>query len=106
MTTLLRLMLVPDQSKRAEPLISEDPGGRRPRREIREIESVAVFPSQRLKQLADQLHGFRKQVAPARNKLISHADRSAILAGAALGAATPAAWRQFWRDLEEFVSII
>jgi len=62
--------------------------------------------NQRLKQLADQLHGFRKQVAPARNKLISHADRSAILAGAALGAATPAEWRQFWRDLEEFVSIL
>ena len=39
MTTLLRLMLVPDQSKRAEPVISEDPGGRRPRREIREIQS-------------------------------------------------------------------
>jgi hypothetical protein len=61
---------------------------------------------QRLKLLADQLHGFRKQIEPARNKFISHADRSAILAGAALRAAAPGAWQGFWRDLEEFVSIV
>jgi hypothetical protein len=61
---------------------------------------------QRLKLLADQLHGFRKQIEPARNKFVSHADRSAILAGVALGAVPPGAWEGFWRDLEEFVSII
>jgi hypothetical protein len=61
---------------------------------------------QRLKLLADQLHCFRKQIEPARNKFISHADRSAILAGVALGAVPPGAWQGFWRDLEEFLSII
>jgi hypothetical protein len=60
----------------------------------------------RLELLADQLHAFRKQVEAARNKFISHSDRTAILAGVVLGAAPQAAWDGFWRDLQEFVSII
>jgi AbiU2 len=68
--------------------------------------SVDPAAQRRLKLLADQLHAFRKQVEAARNKFISHSDRTAILAGAALGAAPQAAWDGFWSDLQAFVSII
>jgi hypothetical protein len=60
----------------------------------------------RLKLLADRLHAFRKRVEAARNKFISHSDRTAIMAGVALGAAPQAAWDGFWLDLQGFVSII
>jgi AbiU2 len=61
---------------------------------------------QRLFQLSDKLQNFRKIIEPARNKFISHADRSAILQDLTLGAAPQDAWDQFWQDLDEFVSII
>jgi len=60
----------------------------------------------KLRQLASQLHSFRRIVEPARNKFISHADRSAILADLTLGVASQEVWDQFWRELDEFVSII
>jgi hypothetical protein len=60
----------------------------------------------RLVTLEAKLEGFRQRILPARNKLISHADRSAILAGQPLGAASDAEWNEFWRDLQELVSII
>jgi AbiU2 len=61
---------------------------------------------QQVKQLASQLHSFRSVVEPARNKFISHADRSAILADLTLGVASEDTWNQFWHGLDEFVSII
>ena len=43
---------------------------------------------------------------PARNKLISHSDRDAILAGQALGGAPQDEWDEFWFNLQDVVCII
>jgi hypothetical protein len=43
---------------------------------------------------------------PARNKLISHSDRVAIMAGWALGGAPQSEWDEFWLNLQDIVSII
>jgi hypothetical protein len=59
-----------------------------------------------LTELDQRTQAFRQKQLPARNKLISHADRSAILAGNTLGGAPQADWDQFWLDLEELVNII
>jgi hypothetical protein len=56
--------------------------------------------------LNDRLQRFRRKLLPARNKLISHSDRAAILAGAALGGAPQTDWDQFWLDLQDVVCII
>ncbi|HWY62178.1 MAG TPA: hypothetical protein VNW15_09795 [Rhizomicrobium sp.] len=61
---------------------------------------------QRLTELDQKTQAFRQKLLPARNKLISHADRAAILAGNTLGGAPQADWDQFWLDLEELVNII
>jgi len=60
----------------------------------------------RLTELDQKTQAFRQKLLPARNKLISHADRDAILAGDKLGGAPQAEWDQFWLDLEELVNII
>jgi AbiU2 len=60
----------------------------------------------RLAALDAQLQAFRQKLLPARNKLISHSDRAAVMAGHALGGASNADWENFWRDLEELVGII
>ena len=60
----------------------------------------------RLNALADRLHGFRKKLVDARNKLISHADRDAIRAGIPLGVASEKEWNDFWLDLQDFVCLI
>lgn len=62
--------------------------------------------AQRLAQLDGRLQAFRQKLLPARNKLISHADRDAILAGHALGGASQSEWNQFWLDLQDVVCII
>lgn len=61
---------------------------------------------QRLIELCDRLKAFRQKVLPARNKLISHADREAIRAGVLLGKAPNEDWEKFWDHLQEFVTII
>jgi hypothetical protein len=61
---------------------------------------------QRLAQLDAQLQAFRQKLLPARNKLISHSDRDAILARKNLGGAPQSDWDQFWIDLQEVVCII
>jgi hypothetical protein len=61
---------------------------------------------QRLAQLDARLQAFREKLLPARNKLISHSDRDAILAGQALGGAPQSAWEEFWLDLQDVVCII
>jgi hypothetical protein len=60
----------------------------------------------RLDDLQARMRGFREKLLPARNKLISHLDRNAILAGSALGAASDNEWSQFWLDLQEFIYIV
>jgi hypothetical protein len=56
--------------------------------------------------LVAKLHDFRQKVVPARNKIISHADRAAIHAGVNLGSVPDSEWKQFWLDLRDVVSII
>jgi len=60
----------------------------------------------RLGELNASMQAFRNKLLPARNKLISHLDRDAILAGHPLGAATDKEWSQFWLDLQEFIYIV
>ncbi len=61
---------------------------------------------QLLVQLDASLQAFREKLLPARNKLISHSDRDAILAGQVLGAVTISEWDEFWLNLQEVVCII
>ncbi len=60
----------------------------------------------RLAALDAQLQAFRRKILPARNKLISHSDRTAIMAGEALGSVAEADWEKFWMELQELVSLI
>jgi hypothetical protein len=60
----------------------------------------------RLEELQVHLEAFRKKLVPARNKLIAHLDRAAILAARPLGAATNDEWNQFWLDLQDFIEIV
>jgi hypothetical protein len=62
--------------------------------------------SERLHQLDGRLQAFRQMLLPARNKLISHSDRDAIMAGQALGGAPQAEWDEFWLTLQAVVCII
>ena len=59
-----------------------------------------------LEELQASMRAFREKLLPARNKLISHLDRDAILAGGPLGAATDEEWNQFWLDLQDFICIV
>ena len=52
------------------------------------------------------MEAFGKKLLAARNKLIAHLDRAAILAARPLGAATDDEWNQFWLDLQEFIYIV
>jgi hypothetical protein len=61
---------------------------------------------QRLNQLDGRLQAFRQLLLPARNKLISHADREAIRAGQSLGGAPQSEWDEFWLNLQSMVGII
>jgi hypothetical protein len=60
----------------------------------------------RLATLDAKLNAFREKLLAARNKLISHSDRVAIMAGHALGGVLDADWEKFWLDLDELVGII
>ena len=62
--------------------------------------------SRRLEDLHDSMRAFGEKLRPARNKLISHLDRDAILVGHPLGAATDQEWGQFWLDLQDFICIV
>lgn len=69
----------------------------------------SILPSkaaQDLKSLDADLQAFRVKLLPARNKLISHADRSAILAGQNLGGVPQSEWNEFWINLQDAVCII
>ncbi|HEY5080785.1 MAG TPA: hypothetical protein VII91_02475 [Bauldia sp.] len=62
--------------------------------------------AQRLEQLHAAMQVFRNKVKPARDKLISHLDRNAILAGSILGVASETEWSKFWQDIQDFVSML
>jgi AbiU2 len=64
----------------------------------------AEFP--KIKTLRDSIHQFRSTILPARNRLISHMDRDAVMAGVSLGGASEAAWLRFWDDLDELVHLV
>lgn len=65
---------------------------------------AAVGPQ--LTALETSVLDFRKKIVPARNKLIGHADRAAILAGKPLGETQPGDWDQFWSDLDQLVNLV
>ena len=60
----------------------------------------------KLTKIAARMDAFRKRILPARNKFISHLDLDAALGRKALGGASIAAWRRFWLDLQDFVTIM
>jgi hypothetical protein len=59
-----------------------------------------------LVELQKRMEEHRDRIVPARNKLTAHADLETILANKRLGTATWPQWDQFWKDLEEFVSLV
>ncbi len=60
----------------------------------------------KLSACASRMSIFRKKVVIARNRLIGHLDRKAVLAGIPLGAAAEGEWNQFWLDLQDFLYIL
>jgi hypothetical protein len=60
----------------------------------------------KLKKIAARIETFRKRIVPARNKLLAHLDLDAAHGRKCHGAASVAAWRKFWLDLEELVAIL
>lgn len=56
--------------------------------------------------LRDSIKIFRSKILPARNRLVSHLDRDAVMAEQPLGDASEAEWSQFWDDLEQFLHLI
>ena len=68
--------------------------------------SASPHKLSKLKSLAARMDTFRKQLLPARNKLISHLDLDAAHGRQSLGGASMAAWRAFWLDLQDFITIM
>lgn len=52
--------------------------------------------------LTEELHGYRTLILPARNKLISHLDRDAVLHGGVLGVHTEEQMKDFYENLQEY----
>jgi len=68
--------------------------------------SAAPSELDKLKACASRMDTFRKKVVIARNQLIGHLDRKAVLAGVPLGAASVDDWNRFWLDLQDFLFIL
>lgn len=61
----------------------------------------------KLTKIDGRISAFRKRIEPARNKRISHLDLdAATVMRKSLGGASVAAWRGFWRDLQDFIEIM
>jgi hypothetical protein len=60
----------------------------------------------RIKTLRDSIDRFRSKIVPARNRLIGHLDRDAVMAGEPLGVVSEAEWKQFWSDLEQLLRLV
>jgi HEPN superfamily AbiU2-like protein len=61
---------------------------------------------QQLDQLHQAMSKHRKKIKPARDKLVAHADRTAIRNGQPLGMATWQEWNEFWTALKDFVRLL
>lgn len=90
-----------------------DPAGSRRENEnltielfVTRLDTKDIGVANRLKEVSEQLHLFRKKIKPARDKLISHSDRASIRSGKPLGGVDIDAWDQFWQDLDLFVNIL
>jgi hypothetical protein len=59
-----------------------------------------------LGELRQQMAAHRKNIEPARHKLIAHADREVIRQGKPLGLASWRQWDEFWAALRKFVMIL
>ena len=60
-----------------------------------------------LKYRATNLRSFIAKLKPARDKLLSHWDRNAVLSGiTGLGSADLDQWTDFWLDLQAFVALL
>jgi hypothetical protein len=70
------------------------------------VQQYGLSGDAHLATLVARLDDFRRKVVVARNKIISHSDRLAIHAGAALGNVPDSDWNQFWVDLQEVIAII
>ncbi len=60
----------------------------------------------RIEGLRDSINQFLLKIVPARNRLIGHLDRVAVMTGKALGGASDGDWQQFWDDLDEFLHVV
>jgi hypothetical protein len=70
------------------------------------VKHYGLTADTRLAALVSQLNAFRQKVLTARNKIISHSDRLAILAGTPLGNVPDSDWHQFWLDLQDVVAMV
>ncbi len=52
------------------------------------------------------INELRAKLMPARNKLISHLDRDAVIAGAPLGVVSQEDWDSFWDNLSELIDLM
>lgn len=68
--------------------------------------AAAPREMEKLKKIAARIDKFSERIRPARNKLISHLDLDAALGRKSLGGASIAAWRKFWLDLQDFVTML
>jgi hypothetical protein len=68
--------------------------------------SAAPERTNRLSILNGEINGFRDKLKTARNKLVSHLDRDAVMADQALGAVGDSDWSEFWLHLQEFLNIL
>jgi HEPN superfamily AbiU2-like protein len=68
--------------------------------------SSAQGELEKLGRLGKSMHDFRSKIVAARNRLVSHLDRSSVLDGKALGGAEKSEWSQFWLDLQDFLYIL
>jgi hypothetical protein len=59
-----------------------------------------------LQKYAARLQAFRNKLLLARNKRLGHLDLGFASSRKSLGRASPAAWRRFWADLHEFVTLL
>jgi hypothetical protein len=57
-------------------------------------------------QVGERLEAFGKKLRPARDKILSHFDRTTVHVGEPLGEASEEEWATYWCDLEQFVQIL
>jgi len=68
--------------------------------------STAPDTLEELRRLSESIHSFRERILPARKWFIAHLDLEAVRLGKPLGAASDSEWKQFWRDLQDFLDLM